>query len=224
MPAGDWYYAQDNRQLGPVTLAALANMLKSGHVKPSDLVWTESMPDWTPAAAVADLGLQPPPAPPVTQLSYFWPGSPTAQVVYAGFWLRFAAWIIDALILSAAGFFIGTALRVSARSSVVPVTMPGLFFGRGLGVTQLSMIVLRWLYYALMESSQYQATIGKLALGLAVTDAAGFRVTFARASGRYFSKYISELTLLIGYMMAGWTERKQALHDMISRCLVVRRR
>ena len=73
-----------------------------------------------------------------------------------------------------------------------------------------------------MESSSRQATVGKMALGLKVTDLEGRRISFARASGRHFAKYISGMILLIGYIMAGFTERKQALHDMIAGTLVQR--
>ncbi|HEX5422129.1 MAG TPA: RDD family protein, partial [Candidatus Acidoferrales bacterium] len=70
----------------------------------------------------------------------------------------------------------------------------------------------------------YQGTPGKLALGLFVTDMEGKRVTFARASGRFFAKIITGLIpLFIGYIMAGFTAKKQALHDMIASCLVLRR-
>jgi uncharacterized RDD family membrane protein YckC len=75
-----------------------------------------------------------------------------------------------------------------------------------------------------MESSSHQGTLGKMALGLIVTDLEGRRINFARASGRYFAKIITGLIPLgIGYMMAGFTEKKQALHDMIASCLVLRK-
>jgi uncharacterized RDD family membrane protein YckC len=79
------------------------------------------------------------------------------------------------------------------------------------------------LYYSVMESSPWQATLGKRALGLQVTDLQGRRISFGRATGRYFAKIVSGLTLSIGYLMAGFTRRKQALHDIIAECLVVRR-
>ena len=83
-------------------------------------------------------------------------------------------------------------------------------------------VIAGWLYFALMESSSSQATIGKMALSLRVTDLSGERVTFGRASGRHFAKWISILTFFVGFMMAGWTAKKQALHDMIAGTLVVR--
>jgi len=80
-----------------------------------------------------------------------------------------------------------------------------------------------WLYHAVLESSEWQATAGKKALGLKVTDLEGARVSFTRASGRHFAKIISGLIPLgIGYIMAGFTARKQAIHDMLAGCLVLR--
>jgi uncharacterized RDD family membrane protein YckC len=84
-------------------------------------------------------------------------------------------------------------------------------------------IVGQWLYYALMESSSRQATLGKLAIGIVVTDLGGNRISFGRATGRYFGKILSGMIMCIGYIMAGFTERKQALHDIMASCLVVLR-
>ena len=77
-----------------------------------------------------------------------------------------------------------------------------------------------WLYEALMESSARQATLGKMIFQMKVTDLFGNRISFARATGRYFAKWLSGLTLFIGYIIAGFTERKQALHDMVAGTLV----
>ncbi|MBP2070853.1 RDD family protein [Thermoanaerobacterium butyriciformans] len=118
---------------------------------------------------------------------------------YAGFWRRFVAYIIDGLILG-----IIEAIFISAK---MPYAV--LFVG--------------WLYYALMESSSTQATLGKMALGLYVTDLNGDKIGFGRATGRYFGKIISGLILFVGFMMAGWTARKQALHDIMAETLVLKR-
>jgi uncharacterized RDD family membrane protein YckC len=86
------------------------------------------------------------------------------------------------------------------------------------------LLIVSWIYFAGMESSEYQGTLGKMALGLVVTDMNGQRIGFARASGRFFSKLITGLVpFYIGYIMAGFTEKKQALHDMIASCLVLRK-
>jgi uncharacterized RDD family membrane protein YckC len=87
----------------------------------------------------------------------------------------------------------------------------------------LILVILQWLYFAGMESSEHQGTLGKMALGLIVTDINDQRISFARATGRFFAKIITNYTFLIGYIMAGFTEKKQALHDMIASTLVLRR-
>ncbi len=129
------------------------------------------------------------------------------RVEYAGFWRRLAAHILDALILNAVNFVL---TGVFGGSLTHPGT--GELFGG---------LLVGWLYYALMESSPRQATLGKMALGIIVTDLNGERVSFGRASGRFWAKLASVLTLLIGYIMAGFTQKKQALHDMIAGCVVV---
>lgn len=164
---------------------------------------------------------------------------PSAQAVaaarrvdYGGFWLRFLAYLIDGAVITL---------------GVVVVAIP-LVFLTGLG-TLLSQIhpeedfndagfwlimaviflvatvslAVTWLYHALMESSEWQATLGKKVLDLVVTDMAGRRVSFSRATGRHFAKIVSSLIYPFGHLMAGFTEQKQALHDMIAGCLILRR-
>lgn len=80
-----------------------------------------------------------------------------------------------------------------------------------------------WLYFALMESSAYQGTLGKMALGIRVTDLDGGQIDFGRATGRYFAKILSFITLMIGYIMAAFTGKKQALHDIIAGTVVLMR-
>src|SRR5260370_40401077 len=87
-------------------------------------------------------------------------------------------------------------------------------------------LAVTWLYHALMESSEWQATVGKKALGLVVTNMSGHRVSFGRATGRHFAKIVTNLVSFgigLGYLMAAFTEKKQALHDMLAACLVLRR-
>jgi uncharacterized RDD family membrane protein YckC/type II secretory pathway pseudopilin PulG len=81
-----------------------------------------------------------------------------------------------------------------------------------------------WLYYALLESSSRQATLGKMLLGLAVSDLSGARIGFGRATGRLFAKFLSGLVLDAGFVMAAFTERKRALHDYLAGTVVERRR
>ena len=83
-------------------------------------------------------------------------------------------------------------------------------------------MVVSWLYFALLESSPKQATLGKMALGIKVTDLDGNRISFGRATGRFFAKIISGVILMIGYIMAAFTAKKQALHDIIASTLVIK--
>jgi uncharacterized RDD family membrane protein YckC len=155
------------------------------------------------------------------------------EVRYAGFWLRFVAYIIDDLILGFAGFlisipFIGgivfSAIGIGNNPDNTENMVKGIagILGSVFGLIVV-VVVLGWLYFALMESSKNQATLGKMALGLKVTDLEGNPISFARATGRYFGKIISGMILYIGYIIAGLTEKKQALHDIMATCLVVRK-
>jgi uncharacterized RDD family membrane protein YckC len=105
--------------------------------------------------------------------------------------------------------------------------MLGGFPHRGLailggGVTFILLVFGSWLYEAFMESSSYQATLGKMIFGMKVTDLNGNRISFERATGRHFAKWLSGMILCIGYIMVGFTERKQGLHDLLAGTLVRR--
>jgi uncharacterized RDD family membrane protein YckC len=128
-----------------------------------------------------------------------------APVAYGGFLIRVVAAIIDGVILAIVQFILN-------------------LFIDDVGLRSLINTLLGWLYYAGMESSANQATLGKMALGMKVTDLEGNRISFLRATGRYFAKIISALILLIGFIMVAFTEKKQGLHDMIASTLVVKTR
>ncbi len=155
------------------------------------------------------------------------------RVEYAGFWLRFLAFLIDnavmgigfVLILIPLIFLTGLGGFISEIHPDEDMNDVGIFMLIGLLFLAATVsLLLTWLYHALMESSEWQATLGKRVLGLVVTDMAGRRVSFGRATGRHFAKIITNMVpAFIGYIMAGFTERKQALHDMIAGCLVLRR-
>lgn len=125
------------------------------------------------------------------------------EVDYAGFWIRFVASFIDGLVLTIPNVLLSFLIEEPALASM------------------LSLLVF-WPYYAFMESSEGQATIGKKVMKIKVTDLNGERITFARATGRYFAKIPSAIILLIGYLMAAFTSKKQALHDMIAGTLVLK--
>jgi len=153
--------------------------------------------------------------------------------IYAGFWLRFAAYLIDKVILGVATslllvplFVLGGGLSLWSRiprdriddfSQWIPLLT------LILTLAAISMIV-QWLYFAYFESGEQQGTWGKQIMSVYVTDLQGNRVSFGTATGRYFAKIVTGLIpFALGFIMAGFTERKQALHDMIASTLVLRR-
>ena len=134
---------------------------------------------------------------------------------YASFWARFLASLLDSVILYIVAFLAGAVIGfifAASTGSTTDVEALGSLVG----------LVVSWPYFALSESSPKQATLGKQALGIVVTDLNGGRISFGQATGRYFVKYLSTITLLIGYLMAAFTEKNQALHDMVAGTLVVK--
>ena len=242
-----WYYAKNGQQIGPVALEVVSELIRSGKLSAGDLVWTAGMEQWQPALTVphfeAVCARAAATAPfPVVQpagagdpyqqqpvANYAQPEmlSYGHQIPYAGFWLRFVALVIDWIVLFALSCVAALPLGVLMRG------VTGLDGSRNGSVAaaegvlaillQLIYIAIPWLYFALMESSTRQATLGKMAVGIYVTDLNGNRVSFGRATGRYFAKWISGVILCIGFIMAAFTERKQALHDIIASTLVVRK-
>ncbi len=142
---------------------------------------------------------------------------------YAGFWIRFGAYIIDAIILTIGQWIVFSIFGVSLFSADMldPAAADSLATG-GFGIAYAITTIGSILYFVLMESSAKQATLGKMALGLIVTDTDGQRISFLRALGRYFAKILSAVILMIGYIMAAFTDRKQGLHDMICSTLVLK--
>ncbi len=157
---------------------------------------------------------------------------------YAGFWLRVPAAIMDLIILA-----IPLALAVSYLSVAMgswraflelhpgqsPQEIVAAFGRTYLFAILCFFIITSWLYFAFFESSSWQGTLGKKFIGLSVADLHGNRVTFARASGRFFAgrflahvPFIGSLYFTVDCICAGRTFRKQALHDMFSGCLVLR--
>lgn len=149
-------------------------------------------------------------------------------VTYAGFWKRFFAYMIDTLILSVVSFiilipfFILVGLGALTEGDYESPSSIGFLFALLSAYTFaiFLIIIAQWLYYALMESKK-GAPLGKMALGIMVTDMNGNMISFGRATGRYFGKILSGLILYIGFIMAGFTQQKQALHDIIAGTLVV---
>ncbi len=138
---------------------------------------------------------------------------------YAGFWIRLLAFVIDFVIL----FVINSILfrlfnlQVDERTTVLfRVSETFLIYSSPL------FIVTGWLYYALLESSPtYQSTFGKFVLKLRVTNINNKKISFGKASGRHFAKFISAILFGIGFLMVGFTKEKQGLHDKAAGTFVV---
>jgi len=138
------------------------------------------------------------------------------EVVYAGFWKRYAAYFLDSFLVGIINFPVSLVFNgigaVSDNSAVMGVMyLLGILAGFVIGIA----------YYAWFHSSRGGATLGKMAVGIKVVRSDGERLTFMRAFGRYWGFILSSLTLFIGFIMAAFTERKQALHDMLCDTVVV---
>jgi uncharacterized RDD family membrane protein YckC len=168
-----------------------------------------------------------PPAP-VTNIAY----SAVPPLPFGSFWARLVAYVIDSLIIGlpsmialfAALFFLGgfgvmihqTHADPAAVRAMIVTMVPLFFFGL------LVLMIIHWLYFAGMESSARQGTVGKSLMSLRVADLEGKRISFGHATGRFFAKIVSGMIpFLIGYLMAAFTEKKQALHDLIAGTLVL---
>jgi len=161
---------------------------------------------------------------------------------YAGFWKRFLAALIDGILLSIVNFIVilpilamfGLGASAALESSTMmdgnfenydPEMQQGIMAGifallAVYFVATIFLAIVAWLYFAIMESKK-GATLGKMALGMKVVDMNGNSISFGKATGRYFGKIISGMILYIGFIMAAFTEKKQALHDIMAGCLIV---
>jgi len=251
----DWYYhLPGTGRVGPMAADDVREAYREGRVQRDTLAWHVGARDWLPLDRFSDsLGLDAVPA----AAPQFTPATPAAvageavdraspyappraalseagdyhasagNVVYAGFWKRLAALMIDALVVTIA-YYVIVVLAVLAFG----IGMAGVFSNDAaspgslvaiLAVVYLTYPVVSGLYYVSLESSSTQATLGKMAVGIKVTDDAGRRLGRGRALGRWASHVLCYLTIYIGYFMAGFTDRKRGLHDMVAGTLVVDR-
>ena len=143
-------------------------------------------------------------------------------VQYGGFWRRLLAYMVDWTLLSILGILliIGYAKFLAYMGNDLGDEASVLMFQ---AQAKLLTFLMAWLYYAVMESSAKQATLGKLALGMKVTSLKGERISFLRASVRFFSKFLSVLLFFIGFIMIALTEKKQGLHDMIAGVVIIKK-
>ena len=135
---------------------------------------------------------------------------------FGGFWIRVGAYFIDLVVLIIPVLLISFLfLSVTPAADEMEVAIVEI-------MDYILSSIVWWIYFAVLHSSKWQASIGKKAVGLKVVDENGNRISFGRATGRYFALFLSSLILGIGYMMVGWTKKKQGLHDMIAGTLVIK--
>jgi uncharacterized RDD family membrane protein YckC len=248
-----WYYAENNERRGPIEDAAFEALVTSGTIKPDTLVWRDGLTEWVPysqapslvsaasastASPLAVTGATGSSAAACSQCGRLFPAddmvsyesryicaeckpvffqkikegaSVAGQREYAGFWIRFGAKFVDGIILNVAGRLIGLVIGLALKGSDAAV-----FIGAGVGLVINAA-------YVIYFTGKYGATPGKMACKIEVIRADGSPMTFGRATGRYFAEMLSSLTLLIGYIMAGFDEEKRALHDRICDTRVVRK-
>ena len=247
-----------NVPAGPFTREQIAEKLRIGEITLTDLAFIDGLSQWTPlrevltrvdgvAPAAPARESSPPPVrtaapvassqpPAVAAYSYAATMAPPTHLVYASFWARVGAHIIDNLIVSIPFTFIwvmlfGAIIGFGAFAQLAhqdpnAQAAAGVAMIGGIIFFYITLVIGRflaiWLYHAVLESGPHQATWGKRALGLKVTGVTGQRISFGHASGRYFSTFVTNMTMGIGYLMVAFTDRKQALHDMIADTLVIK--
>lgn len=219
-----WYYVQGDEAAGPVPVVGLRALVDEGLLDQESPICREGDDRWAKARdALPELWSSRREVASSRGRADARSGA-LAQPYFAGFWLRVCAAFIDAVLVGVlafvAEFLVGLWMGISMAASgggEDAITSVAVVAGAIIGT------LLNWVYFAVGESSRAQATLGKRAMGLQVTDLEGARITFGRASGRYFGKFLSGLFFCVGYLMVAFTAQKRGLHDMMAGTLVVRR-
>ena len=199
-------------RIGPFSLEEVNRRLAAGSLSPSELAWHEMSAGWKPLFSIAGVILPGAASASARPISMATP-IPPAEPIYAGFWIRAVAFIFDAVILGVVVVFIWFLLAPDAAA-------PG---SGNLFLAATAVAALKILYFAGLWASPMHATFGQKIFGLRVIrDMDDPDVSFSRAIGRLLAMVLSTLTLGIGYIMAAFTERKRALHDMLAGTCVVK--
>jgi len=199
--------------MGPFSLEEVNRQLAAGSLGLSDLAWYEGIPNWIALSQVPGVGAAI--ALPGASAAAMAPSSGVvaADSGYAGFWIRLAAYILDAIILGIPLAILNVALNPKPNDP--SSNHPGLVF--------VLTLVIELAYFAGFWSSGLQATLGQKIFGLRVVNVSDFGgISFARAAGRFFAMILSGLIFCIGFLMVAFTERKQGLHDMIAGTYVIK--
>lgn len=218
------WIGRNGERHGPYQEEQVRDWLRSGQLSTDDLAWYDGLADWQPLSvlfpqdkpAPAPSPYGPPPLQQRTNEAYF---------DYAGFWQRFGAWVIDLIILMIPSMIVMYAFggleaykhlieRMQGGADMAAAVRDYAQATEGASVASL---VITYLYYTFFEASKWQATPGKLALRLRVTDTNGQRITFGRSAARNVVRLLAlvfGLIPVICYLAITWTQRKQGLHDL----------
>ena len=230
------WIGRDGERHGPYNEDDVRQWLRSGQVSREDLGWYEGLADWQPLSVLfPDAAVSPPAAaPPVTPTPTMpLPQTTTASLEdYAGFWKRLAAWILDYLILLIPVTIIAVTTGVTTAfehlltqlQSGADQTLAFAEYVQAARPATMVALVVGYIYYVIFECSKWQATPGKMALGLRVTDIHGQPLSIGRCLIRNAVRLLNAVTVLIPlicYLTTAWTSRKQGFHDMVARALVL---
>jgi len=231
-PATGWYYLKGSQTYGPVPEDSIRAWLESGFLQANDLLWRAGLAEWTPAwqALGPASGAVGPPEPPGLEGRRAGPwAAPTAApldaagrpLAYAGFLLRAGAAMIDWVLLSLVMFLVFRP-EIPAATSLEEMRQAVEAMQANRTMIAFS-VVLPWLYFAALESSPWQATLGKKAFRLRVIHVNGSRIGPIRATFRHLAKvFLMDLTLFLSFLFAAFTPRRQALHDFAAGTTVIR--
>ena len=248
-----WYYAGKDGQVGPVSEEEFKSLVNDGTISKMTLVWNSTMSDWMEYGKIGGGSTVPPgvtassgkafcsecgkafsldemirygnswvcaSCKPVFVQKLKEGVAVSGMMHYAGFWIRFGAIIIDGIILGIVNFLISIPMYILIAASASSDNPSGTYiysilnyiinFGFGIA-------------YETFFLGKFGATLGKMACKLKVVTADGDKITYLRSFARYFAKWVSSITLCIGYIMAAFDEEKRALHDRICGTRVIRR-
>lgn len=226
------WIGRNGERFGPYSDDDVRQGLRDGTYRPDELGWYDGMTDWRPLGELfPDARPMPGTAPPM-------PASPppflgvtdVAEPEYAGFWLRFGAWVIDYMILMVPFTIISLSMGLGPAMTSFLAQMEhdkaAAMAAYAVAIRPISVVlmILGFVYYVAFECSKWQATPGKLAVGIRVTDIQGGRLSVGRAAGRNAVRLLNLLTALVPmvfYIVAAFTQRKQGVHDLMASTYVL---
>jgi len=230
------WIGRDSERHGPYKEAEVREWLRSGQLSPADLGWYEGLADWQPLSVLFPLdkpAAAPASAPAFEPFTPPLPQQPAATTYdYAGFWQRFGAWVIDLVVLlvpwtiafyAFGGMDAYKHFLEQAQSGADMATALSQYAMNSRGAS-VATVLIGFIYYTVFEASKWQATPGKLALRLRVTDMQGHGLNMGRSAARNAVRLLNLILWVIPmvcYLAAAWTQRKQGLHDLVASTLVL---